>query len=515
MEATFEEKAMWRGCRRVYLSGLGFAVILAALLALSGIMKNRYVALMLCLVLAFLLVALAINFLSKSAKTGVFLASAIALPFILQNALNLAVGVRLISSPALNQGALRALSALNGLLMFVVIAYALINRSIRVDSMVDNIMLIWIVVGVVGLVTGAMNGNDVAYLISDAYKWLIIPLGYYAYKSIIIKKNPDIYNIVMFIIIVGGVSTLLSGVFSLLFYLKRGHLAIFAANAVDIPFLVFLTTRVARKSDRPKRFLYYMLLMAVVVIGIITLKRGTWILMPVAVMAVWLTSSDIRISRVLAPLLTLLGVTAVVFILISGKLPSQLSSRWNYTFAFQGSRSGYDPSLGERFLEAQSALNEIQKRGSALDYVSGLGMGAEYYAPTSQVKELGSKPGYVHQTHATYIDVYFREGIIGLIAFLALVGSLTGVFIRIRKKRKTGETSESLLEASEIIFASFLVVLVAALSAVGFIGEIGWAILLAIFSAISSSSGAGPARLRTVDLTSKASGVRKESFKAE
>ncbi len=471
---------------------LGLLLISGALLVFSAIFRNIYMVLGSCIVLGVVLICATVLGLSRFAKTGFFLAAVIAIPFLLQNVLNFAVGVRLISSPTLNQGLLRASSVLNGILIFAILSYVLMSGSIRINSSIDKVFLLWIVLGFANLIIGILNHNDLSYLLSDLYKWLIIPMGYYAYKNVIISRKPDIQKLVIFVIMIGAATTLLSGLSSLVLYVIHGHLVIFAANAVDIPFLVFLIFRVSKRNGQSGRKLSYMLLLAVVLIGIISLKRGTWVLIPVAVVAVWLTGSDIRISRVVTPTLAIMAIFAVAFIAFSNGLPSQITSRWQYTFAYKGSSRGYDPSVGERFLEARSAIQEMQTRDNVLDYFTGLGMGAEYYAPTSQIKELGSREGYVHQTHATYVDIFFRQGAAGLILFVALVFALMGMFQRIRKKWRMGIINPDLLEASQVIFASFLVTLVAAVSAVGFVGEIGWAIFLGVFGAIASIEAPDP-----------------------
>ncbi len=125
---------------------------------------------------------------------------------------------------------------------------------------------------------------------------------------------------------------------------------------------------------------------------------------------------------------------ALVLMLSSGVVIRQAFNAVISDTRFQANIEGEaDESLLSRLFEAQDALGQFHRQAGPLNYALGFGHGATFrsiYAPLRNA----TNDGVVHNIHFGPVMILYRYGLIGVIAYLALIGFLIASFLSQRKR---------------------------------------------------------------------------------
>jgi hypothetical protein len=437
------------------------------------------------LIIAFLIMVItivAIRFASY-ANTGRLLGFVLITPFVASIIMNISFGAGLLPPIAMRQALIRGVAFYSGVALFVVFVYALTSRTLSIQMSIDRVFTFWIFWGFISMLIGMFNGFTIAYIASDTYKWMVLPLAYFSIKGLVIYRKVNTERVLNIFIAIGGIATFIVGSIIILRFLASRKVSIFGTGGVDILFYIFLIASISEKNEpTKKRILYLLMLLFVTLVGIMTLKRGIWFALMLAFVLSWILNPKIRTIDSVKYSIILLVIGTLLLMFAPTEIIQSVTYRWEYTFAFQQSKQEYDPSTEARFIEAESAIREMEMRGGNLNYLVGMGTGAEYLTPI--IGREGSRPGYDHQIHMTYVDILFREGLVGILLLCALILTISKKYFEVRRLYKSNMVREDDFKTVMLIYIAFMVLLFQIFSGLGFIGDITWGILLGVFGAV-------------------------------
>jgi hypothetical protein len=377
-----------------------------------------------------------------------------------------------------------------GIWMLLEYARRITTKTLRLPRLMfyEKALLLFIPAGILAQFVGLIRGNDLKYLISDAYKWFLFPL---------------FYVFLIFVLSAAGAERLLGAFYkmnlglivtSCLFILwtiilgdaKKVHVASieivlplllvanfslegFRASALDLPF---------------RRRTTVFLLMAMTVLGVFfSQERSLWLtLVPGLFAAAILIAIRYPIRQILKiPLSSVISIVLLVLLIIGvnsihsgflGKAVEVAQGRAETGFKeiasdasqiLPGKRGAKEVEVVDksrlgsfewRVLEVVDGWNYMKAAGWWPKYVIGMGDGAQYKViqgfETSAATE--ERTGWNHTFHFTFMGVFFTKGAVGVIV---LSNFLVGLFFAAFRSLKSAGTSRAW--ALDELFASYFV----------------------------------------------------------
>ncbi len=353
--------------------------------------------------------------------------------------------------------------------------------------------LIWLVVGV-------LMKNDPGYIVSDTYKFFIFPVVYFSIIKIIKNENiKNVLNTFYRIVIIVLIVSLGEQIFQLF---SPGFLEVGTAGAttvLPISLLFFFSTE--NKNifwNFPKNKTLFLLILALSSI-IFSLSRGEWVAASVGLTVAFIFIVFKKMLFFLIKSLPLIFITVIVILLLStftiepvDKITNQLKAKFIATKAdvestmdVLSSKKQATLSFDVKIAEGIDSLSHMKERGSFLNYIIGMGNGAQYKIQTTKsTRYISSKGEYFkHQIHNIFVAIFFRRGILGLSFVLLLFSVMMLTYFKAWSYCK---------DQRRIIFGAtlitFLMILVKQLSVYSFFFNIYFIIFLGLIGVLLRSS---------------------------
>jgi O-antigen ligase len=385
-------------------------------------------------------------------------------------------------STTFSQQALRIHGVISGLILLVFTGilfarFCLAGRSVFRFYSFEKYLYLLLFVDLVAFLIGLIHRNATVFLIGDTYKFAVIPLAYFCTTQTL--KARDAGRLFLFIVMLEAAVTLESFGFYAV-RLAMGTYGRAPQHAISLLTFIFLMTALA-SGDRlslRRRNVYSAMLVVISLTAVLSQARTLWVqilLCPFILMLVERKTAVVRaILRpaafaliLLIPLL--LGVGAIYRDVVSD-LGGRIAETATLVKATLPGTS--------RIVEARAALSRYTGSPNVLDFVVGMGNGAEFYAPDVALG-MGSRPGYKHHIHNGYVSLFFRTGIVGLIFFFLFAAStLKRMYVVAKLSLRS-----NLIPA--VIFVYFVATLIELLTIYSFFGDIKWGILFGVFRCIS------------------------------
>ncbi|MCQ5374774.1 MAG: hypothetical protein NO515_07190 [Candidatus Methanomethylicia archaeon] len=332
-------------------------------------------------------------------------------------------------------------------------------------------------------------------ILSDVYKVVIIPVGYYVVTFI---DRGRIHAIIDGYIKV-TVMALAIGL------LKQIYASATGINLRDVPFIdVFLLLVVLRNILYGQSVFIkhnYVLLTLGFASALMSLERALWALVPFALLTLSLVPKGIGRDgrstnpRVLLRLL-LVSVFALVVIAVAVLIPllrGVLVERLRLTGVELGefvsflTGSGTIYPLGylsvlQKVSEVVDSLAFLRSAGG-ITWVIGMGAGAEFPVQIgSGSTSLLSASGWNHQIHVTPIALLFRHGLLGVLVFYGMLASMLSKGMRFLKRGPGVDQTAADIAVVQLLVVWLIIQLVYGILINTLIGDITFPIFLALLT---------------------------------
>ena len=385
-------------------------------------------------------------------------------------------------STTFSQQALRIHGVISGLILlaFTGILFArfcLAGRSVFHFYRFEKYLYLLLFVDLAAFLIGLIRHNATVFLIGDTYKFSVIPLAYFCTTQTL--KARDAGKLFLFIVILEAAVTLESFGFYAV-KLAMGTYERAPQHAISLLAFIFLMTVLASKDrlSRRRRNIYSAMLVVIGLTAVLSQARTLWVqifLCPFILMLVERKTAVVRAMFrpavvalfLLIPLL--LGVSAIYHNVVRD-LGGRIAETATLVKTTLSSTS--------RIVEAKAALSRYTESPKALNFVVGMGNGAEFYAPDVALG-MGSSPGYKHHIHNGYVSLFFRMGVVGLIFFFLFASSTLKRTYVVAKLHIRSNVIPA------VIFVYFAATLIELLTIYSFFGDIKWGILFGIFRCVS------------------------------
>jgi O-antigen ligase len=394
-------------------------------------------------------------------------------------------------SPTISQQALRLHGLLSGSMLLIFAGILVIRicmmgrRSFKLYSF-EKYLLFLLFIDFIALVVGLIRGNSPIFLIGDTYKFAVIPLAYFCTVQTLRAEN--VKRLFLFIILLETAVTLESfGVYAV--RLSKGFYERAPEHSISLLafvfFLVLLSSR--RELSRWKNLICFILVVIIGITAILSQARTLWaqmLLCPFILLLVErksIVAASILKFAVYA--LMLLIPLSLIFSDAYYNITESLNQRIRETSAIFKSNRQFAPVLSadRRVVEVKATMNMYSELPNPADFLVGFGNGAEFYAPSAALG-MGSRPGYKHHIHNGYISIFFRMGILGLLAFLVFIFfTLRNINGAIRHGFISEKASIWTLSIQKSIFIYLILTLIEFLTIYSFIGDIKWGVLLGLY----------------------------------
>lgn len=358
-----------------------------------------------------------------------------------------------------------------GIWMLLECVRRIMTKTLRLPRLIfyEKALLLFIPAGIFAQLVGIIRGNDLKYLISDAYKWFLFPL-FYVFLFFVLssaraerllagfyKLNLGLIAIscifILWTIILGDAKKIhVASIEIVLPLLLVANFSIegFRASTLDLPF-----------RRRPTLFL----LMAMTVLGsFFSQERSLWLtFIPGLIAAAIFVAARHPFRQILKiPISSVVSIVLLVLLIIGinsihsgflGKAVMVAQGRAETGFneivsdaprILQGKKvakivdKSQLGSLEWRVLEVIDGWNYMKAAGWWSKYIIGLGDGAQYKVVRGFETSAASdeRTGWNHTFHFTFMGVFFTKGAVGVIV---LVAFLAGLFAAAyRKLRPVG-----------------------------------------------------------------------------
>ena len=318
-------------------------------------------------------------------------------------------------------------------------------------TLLEFVPLFWIAVAVISALVGLLQENAMWYMMGDSYRFLLIPLVYWACIVTVTRSEQREFLWKFMVIYAVPISliTILNQTYKFAI-----HSPFMVGKSVDA-FALSVSALLYTSSQR-KRLRRFSLLVTVILMinAFVSWERRDWLIMALVWGLVLLLNRSRHRYRLLQMLLVascLVLISLLVFNLMSPGLFTQITARLQDRFDYTFNSDGLDPSSARRFLEMEFIAKEF-KNAPPIGVLTGLGQGAEFHDPIAYWKK-GSQPGLVHNVHNTYTGVFFRTGLLGVF----LIGSFIFLSLRlaykgIRNARRQGSFQELIFSQASLIY---------------------------------------------------------------
>jgi len=397
-------------------------------------------------------------------------------------------------STTFSQQALRMHGAISGfiLLAFTGILFArfcLAGKSVFPVYRFEKYLYLLLFVNFTAFLIGLIRRNATVFLIGDTYKFSVIPLAYFCTTQTL--KARDARKLFLFIVILEAAITLESfGLYVV--KLAMGAYERAPQHAISLLTFIFLLAALAsgNRLSRRRRNVYSVMLAIIGLTAILSQARTLWVQILLCPFILLLVERKTAVLKSILRPVAFALILLIPFLLGIGAIHHDvvrdLGQRITETVTLVKATGQIAPTLSStsRIVETKAALSRYTESPNVLDFVVGMGNGAEFYAPKVALG-MGSKPGYKHHIHNGYVSLFFRMGIVGLIFFFLFASSTlkrmyAGANLRVRS---------NLIPA--VIFIYFALTLIELLTIYSFFGDIKWGVLLGIFRCISLNGSIG------------------------
>ncbi|RZG03148.1 hypothetical protein EXT48_14185 [Pseudoalteromonas sp. CO348] len=292
------------------------------------------------------------------------------------------------------------------------------NKKIGGDRFLCGLFFSCILLLFVSIFIGRAGGSDFKYILSDSVRYLI-SFVFIIYALSHVRTTHDKEKLVDNIIAFLFFYTLLAmiGKVILLFLGERYGAGL--NQFLLFPFLIFtLLYGVISKENVifniNKKWLLLFLVVGIL-LSILSFKREYWV---VLVLSLGFAFYYVRRYSSAYFYFFILAIGGAGIAYLNQGMLFSLVDRLQYTFSGQ---SGLDSSSFERIAEIKGAMSTLGENVGAIEYLIGLGVGAEFNAHPEfpLIKDsTGSQSGSYHHIHNMYVLILFRNGIVGLFLFV-------------------------------------------------------------------------------------------------
>lgn len=356
----------------------------------------------------------------------------------------------------------------------------------------EKILLLLVLLDCIALLIGLMFSNNPNYLISDFFKFLVIPLVWFLIRFVI--KSPSVkgviisfYTVVVFMLIAN-----LLDLFYWFIEVNSTGILTRATKPYLLPLCV-LPLILINKTEVSffKRFLTYIFFSFMLLLTIVSGQRATWLASGLIFTALLIKYKMKFIKVFLVSLSILLLLFAVIRPgVFMETLSALIKSRLFMILAgsnISGKHVAVDASTYGRIYEVKVVWNTFIKRNNIFLFLFGFGNGAQYYAPLIHifVPKLLYPDCIVHNIHIGYFAILFRYGIVGLLAFTMSAVFFIKYLLDLRKTKFLKVLdNNTVLVIVESILLSFIGTMIAFSFSFIFVGSAIWGILFGISSLI-------------------------------
>lgn len=275
-----------------------------------------------------------------------------------------------------------------------------------------------IIYALITVFLGLFSSYLFKYVFGDAFRYLLPYFGIISYVFFL-KKDSEILQFfsillkcllfILFLKILAKLMLLVSGTF------YGGGLNQFYIEPFLLTILLYGTLHngLSTNSFHISRKLCMFLLLISVFLVVLSFKRSYWILL----FFVFVINSFYFNFKFKFFALVFTSFAFLFYFFSDSYFVGLLIDRVMYTFN-NSSSIGIDKSSFERLAEVKGVLFHISDNGYFLNYIFGMGSGAEFvqHPDYSLAKQsTGSKYGYFHHIHSMYFIILFRHGLIGLL----------------------------------------------------------------------------------------------------
>ena len=392
-------------------------------------------------------------------------------------------------SPTISQKALRVHGVIAGSMLLIftcilIVRFCLAGKRVFKINPFEKYLFLLLIVDLMAFVVGLIRHNALVFLVGDTYKFAVIPLAYFCTTQTLGTR--DAKKLFLFIIILETAVTLES--FSV--YAVRLAVGIYGRTPEhSISLLAFVFFMVSLTSNdqlsRRRRNIYSAILVMIGITAMLSRARTLWLqvfLCPFILLLVERKTVVIRsLFRPAVFALVLLIPLSLFVGAMYRNVIGELGLRIGETLKLLRTTEQASAALSgdRRVVETKAALDVYLESPNILNFIAGMGNGAEFYAPSAALG-MGSRPGYKHHLHNGYVSLFFRMGVVGLTLFLLFAFSmLRSMYVDI-KHRHAG------LIISRVIFVSFVLTLMELMTIYSFVGDIKWGVLFGLFRTINS-----------------------------
>lgn len=343
------------------------------------------------------------------------------------------------------------------------------------------VLSLLVVLGALTTAIGVLRGNDIGYVLGDAYKFVLAAIIYLTCTTFV--KRAEQWRFLWRFAALSGLLLSLVGMVIQFYKLGVGWRYRLGAD-IDIYALAVAVLLYASHPQRRVRGAALLAVVGLVVAAVVSLERRDWVYVAMVwALAVVLSGAMRSRLRLLylavAGCVLLLAVVAALYLLLPDVLSGtvqNLEQRIAYTL----DATGADSSVTRRLDEVDYIALELRD-STAIHWVIGLGQGAEFHDPWSGMA--GSLPWLVHHVHNTYVGVVFRTGIVGLLLVAAFaVLSLRLAHECIRRARREGFSLDLVFLQAALIY--LLVVFVVEWNVAPSLGDIQTAVVIGLLGSV-------------------------------
>ena len=332
----------------------------------------------------------------------------------------------------------RIMGLLTGLLLFIAL-FAAGDAKTRLTfrmSRLDKYVIAYAACLPWQLAMGLIRKNPFSLIIGDCYLWASGPLTYAVIRKPGVQhKLDDLWHKVAIIFLWGALYRV-----SLQWveYIATGLLRVQGGAMLMFPAAFYFTWMVLKQPGTRGKLAFLVSIFCL----IISLKRGPMISLGLSCALTTLVVPGRDKIRVAFGLVVVVGVVLVASMFSSDTEELSFKNIIERRYESMQADTSVNP-LVVRFREATAVFDTLQSSGSFLNYLSGMGAGAEVYNPQAAGAGgiLDTSRGYFHSIHITPISIYFRGGIFGLVAAALTFGG--GLLMMLGTTRRINQVPQS------------------------------------------------------------------------
>jgi hypothetical protein len=393
----------------------------------------------------------------------------------------------------MHQAELRIYGLINGLTYIMILLMLIASGRLVIKHTVIKYVIAIGLICILGASVGLLRGNNLVYMASDLYKFLLIPLAYIVYSNLVKYNN---YKKLLILLII---TLLIDGIFDMSYQLMRYSHGNFQkiSDQFWINKVLLINLIIAFFLRYRMNILVFAVLSGIALFSIYISTYRTAVALT-GILIVGYIVVLLRHRKQKIKIIQILGVfSALIFI---GPIVVNLSGE-TVQNAMEGYKQFFAARLEEfyqrdseltsgvvKILEINSALDEMHNE-SSLVYLFGMGAGAEYTPSNDLHQKAGGYRLYtektgvetIHHIHIQYFSHFFRYGLLGLV----IVFYVLYLTFKLTWKAYTSTNHDWLAFA---VFLQFFIALIDMLFFQHvFFGDANWGLFLALVTVLQSN----------------------------